>query len=45
MEDGRHSSVSPANIGMISPHEKEKNSGTFHGVLTIFIFDVLLGSP
>lgn len=45
MEDGCHSSISPANIGMISPNEKEKDSGTFHGVLTIFIFDVLLGSP
>ncbi len=45
MKDGCHSSVSPANIGIISPNEKEKDSGTFHGVLIILIFDVFLGSP
>jgi hypothetical protein len=45
MEDGCHSSVSPANIGMISPNEKEKDSGTVHGVLINFIFDVFLGRP
>lgn len=45
MEDGCHSSVAPANIGMISPNENEKVSGTVHGVLVNLIFDVFLGSP
>jgi hypothetical protein len=45
MEDGCHSSISPADIGTISPNENEKDSGTFHGVLVSLIFEVFLGSP
>lgn len=45
MEEGCHSSVSPADIGTISPNENEKDSGTFHGVLVSLIFEVFLGSP
>lgn len=42
---GCHWRVSPANIGIISPKENEKDSGTFHEAFNNLIFEVFLGRP
>lgn len=45
MRIASHSSVSPANMGTISPNGKDRDSGTFHGAFLSLIFELFLGRP